>query len=192
MKVAALILVVLSSFVAVKAPADSSSASSSRLPANERANALLISTPFVMPVYWLLYQLEWWQINLEYHRKLNNHWELQYLILLGRLKVPDETPEHIVWYREVGLAGVRYLGARRQGFYFGGLLRLQFPKNIIKEWYLFEESFEPGLCLLAGYKHVFLSGLCINFAIATGITAYNELTKVRYEGWGTIGAGWAF
>ncbi len=202
MKAVLPILLVVSWLGAAEARADSASADSSRQPAGDRANALLISTSSNMPLYWLLYQIEFWQINLDYHRRLNRFWELQGLLSLARM----ESPEMRYWYPTVGLAGVRYLRARRHGFYFGGLLLLEFTKAIFKDWDMSAEVFEPGLYLLAGYKHVFRSGFCINFAIAPGIRVSHSfsfavpplndevdvqpeaMTCTRY----TLGMGWAF
>jgi hypothetical protein len=164
---------------------------------------LLISTSSNMPMYWLLYRIEWWQLNIDYHRRLNDFWELQSLLSLARI----EYPEMRYWYPAAGLAGVRYLRARRQGFYFGGLLLLRFPKVIFKEWDMSAETFGPGLYLLAGYKHVFRSGFCLNIAIAPGVTVCHTLTfsvppfpkeevlvdpEVTFGGWDSIGLGWAF
>lgn len=157
-----------------------------------------------MPGYWLrYYQLAWWQINLDYHRRLNSFWELQSLLSLARVEYPNTSR----WYPSVGLAGVRYLRAHREGFYFGGLLLLEFSRVIFREWDIAAEVFEPGFYLLVGYKHVFRSGFCINFAIAPGVRVAHTLIfsaspvphekvsvdpRVTYGDWDTLGFGWAF
>ncbi len=201
MKVPALILVALSSFGAVAVPDDISNEVQGWLTSDASANAIMISTSTNMPMYYLLYQFEWWRITLEYHRRLNSLWEFQGLLSMTWYESPDSS-----WYMPAaGLSVVRYLRANKHGFYFGGLLLLDFVRCTLKEANQTAEAFSPALCAVIGYKHVFRSGFCINFSIAPGVKVYHsfifpmygtkgyaEREGPRFYGRDTVGAGWAF